>query len=1328
MQRQVRMSAGVLAGCLVALLAPRSIAQQTIFVTLDPTGEEFCDFPFKDGSSWDMAFFCLEDGLEEAKAVAGPDNPVEIRVAEGVYRPKTNLVGNVPADDRDKTFTLQDYVTLTGGWAGPGDPDARDPAVYETVLTGSLGGGVFAFHVVSAKEQQEGVVLDGFTIRDGRAIDGGDRDGGGLWSRDSRVTVRNCLFIDNQARRRGGAASANSVNVTLESRLTFEECRFEDNRLIGGENEIGDTGGGALHGSPGTSIDAKECWFIANETTDSSPADGKPGGALRLNGADGRFTNCCFFGNRSKGSGGAGGAISVQSAPAPVEFVNCVMSGNVAQIGSALWAAQSDVDIHSSTLSNNDSPGPNQPHILIGGGSSLTIRNSILWSEAQGNMFDLQNDNDLDMQFTCTAENAPGEGNIFGDPMFENELGTDGILGTEDDVFGLTLTPFSPCIDRGDDGSLPEDTFDLNFNGDTDEPLPLDALGGPRINDGLSFPFDFVSVTDMGAIEASCPTCDAQVCKDVATRWFLAGDGDVNDEARWSNCVPALERIAVFDVPGQYTVSNLDGLPVSSSGLVVDGVDLTLDLGNEGNPGLLDLSQDPIGASLTVAPGDGSGLDSLLTILNGEIRFSSNASPIVGDAPDAIAGLVLAGEDATLTDASVLTVAQQGTAFLDLLDGADVSLTNRLVIGEITDPDSFGSVTLQGAGSSLSAPGGGLLDRGELRVLDAAATAAKVTIAQPGSLFGDGLVQSGVVNLGRVLPGPVSGEPGALSIDSNYDQIDTDTGNAVGTLIVDVATASDTGLPAADSLMVTGLAQLDGGVVINIAEGFSLPDGTESVSIPIVNAESLEGTSFDVALINGLPPDLFLTLDFNETQASLVIAKQEQLGSDLEAGGGNTVGGLPGGADTGFFSADQDEFPDLAVSVPGGNNGSEVLLVFNNNGVDDEGSWNGFGTQVLAIEIGDIEEDAAFVLLRDFDGDGFDDIALLSREEGVFQVYRNNGANGVMLSPFETALAPGGVALATGEAIEDFSGDFDGDGDWDCLALTAGANPRLWFMENNSTIGNIGFEPCDEPVDDLPCSVDPIDPDGDGDFDAAVTRDDGFLTIIVNEGGSFIQPDPPISFKVGEDPGQVVSVDLNGDGQRDLVTVNAGSDDISVLLNESSNGEIAFTPASNLPVGENPTSITALDVDEDGDSDLAVVATVDLEGVATRVVEVLRNDTEPGGNVVLTNIGSFLGGDDGEPFLVLSDDLDQDGTDDLIALNESGAESGQDDPEVIPLLSDLDEDCLADCNSDGELDVFDFICFQQAFSDGAPSADCNDDGTPDIFDFICFQQAFNQGC
>jgi hypothetical protein len=55
-------------------------------------------------------------------------------------------------------------------------------------------------------------------------------------------------------------------------------------------------------------------------------------------------------------------------------------------------------------------------------------------------------------------------------------------------------------------------------------------------------------------------------------------------------------------------------------------------------------------------------------------------------------------------------------------------------------------------------------------------------------------------------------------------------------------------------------------------------------------------------------------------------------------------------------------------------------------------------------------------------------------------------------------------------------------------------------------------------------------------------------------------------------------------------------------------------------------------------------------------------------------------------------------------------------------------DCYADFDGDGELTIFDFLAFQNAFDSGDAAADCDGDGSLTLFDFLCFQNAFDAGC
>ena len=74
-------------------------------------------------------------------------------------------------------------------------------------------------------------------------------------------------------------------------------------------------------------------------------------------------------------------------------------------------------------------------------------------------------------------------------------------------------------------------------------------------------------------------------------------------------------------------------------------------------------------------------------------------------------------------------------------------------------------------------------------------------------------------------------------------------------------------------------------------------------------------------------------------------------------------------------------------------------------------------------------------------------------------------------------------------------------------------------------------------------------------------------------------------FRVGEHPVSAALGDLNGDGFLDIVTANADSDDVSVLLGA---GDGSFLTEQRYAVGEQPASITLGDLNGDKISDIVV--------------------------------------------------------------------------------------------------------------------------------------------
>jgi hypothetical protein len=66
--------------------------------------------------------------------------------------------------------------------------------------------------------------------------------------------------------------------------------------------------------------------------------------------------------------------------------------------------------------------------------------------------------------------------------------------------------------------------------------------------------------------------------------------------------------------------------------------------------------------------------------------------------------------------------------------------------------------------------------------------------------------------------------------------------------------------------------------------------------------------------------------------------------------------------------------------------------------------------------------------------------------------------------------------------------------------------------------------------------------------------------------------------------------------------------------------------------------------------------------------------------------------------------------------------------EIADHVDDVLAGCGADCNKDGQTNIFDFLCFQGLVATADPAADCNADGVINIFDFLAFQGKVAAGC
>ncbi|WP_123921969.1 MBG domain-containing protein [Flavobacterium sp. LM4] len=141
------------------LFFAQAVLSQTIkYVTVNGAGT-------KDGSSWSNA----SDNLQ--KTISLSSGNTQVWIAKGTYTPKVAPAPNDNPKDRNNTFGLKKDVKLYGGFIGSETSiSERNITTNETILSGNLGGGNYAHHVVfiHALEENENYYVNGVTISDGK--------------------------------------------------------------------------------------------------------------------------------------------------------------------------------------------------------------------------------------------------------------------------------------------------------------------------------------------------------------------------------------------------------------------------------------------------------------------------------------------------------------------------------------------------------------------------------------------------------------------------------------------------------------------------------------------------------------------------------------------------------------------------------------------------------------------------------------------------------------------------------------------------------------------------------------------------------------------------------------------------------------------------------------------------------------------------------------------------------------------------------------------------------------------------------------------------------
>lgn len=270
----------------------------------------------------------------------------------------------------------------------------------------------------------------------------------------------------------GKVTSGNSAGGVLnKGTLTLMSCTISGNNAANG-------GGGIVNDGQSSTATLT----IINSTISGNIAPSFGAGLLN-NGSNGNATaniiNSTISGNGNPSFGG-GIYNEASSGSATLNITNSTIAGNTAaSSGGGIFnngnTGTAVVNLNNTIVSDNTGPNAaNGPDIFNAAGTISGSNNLIK---------------------TNTGYTISGSNNINADPLLEKDgLGNLVLKNNGGPTKTHLLRPGSPAINAGNNANLPADTFDLDGDSNTAEPLPVDQRGFNRI---------VVANVDIGAVETN---------------------------------------------------------------------------------------------------------------------------------------------------------------------------------------------------------------------------------------------------------------------------------------------------------------------------------------------------------------------------------------------------------------------------------------------------------------------------------------------------------------------------------------------------------------------------------------------------------------------------------------------------------------------------------------------------------------------------------------------------------------------------------------------------------------------------------------------------------
>ena len=233
-------------------------------------------------------------------------------------------------------------------------------------------------------------------------------------------------------------------------------------------------------------------------------------------------------------------------------------------------------------------------------------------------------------------------------------------------------------------------------------------------------------------------------------------------------------------------------------------------------------------------------------------------------------------------------------------------------------------------------------------------------------------------------------------------------------------------------------------------------------------------------------------------------------------------------------------------------------------------------------------------------------------------------------------------------------------------------------------------------VGNNPHCVIATDVNGDGNVDlicvnaGAVINPGNTLSLLTNNGSEVFGSNA--TYTVGSAPYSVIAADVNGDGKLDLISANHYDKTLSVLTNNGSGG---FGSNATCSVGNYPSSVVAADVNGDGHLDLICANSGGRSPTDSTLSVLTNNGSGSFGSNATYAVGLV-------PVSVVAADVNHDGHMDLICANSRGSSLSvltNDGSGGFVLASTLatpqpNSVAVADVNDDGYVDL---ICANEGY-------------------------------